>query len=510
MRGELIGNMKKFPLGSATIELMIALAILATMLATAAAVSYGNFAMTQDSDSYQEGLYQVSGSLEYARAELTKDIDFSLSPQTCSTPPDGISYCVNTISDCAKVITATNKWQAGSREQKIIQSTKVVSPAAILSMGGNCTLTPPSGGWQCPEPGAELRISPNINPTALDIINIPGGASKTMAYLTSEDNNQIVFSAVDITSGDSGSYTEADADFTIVAPKGFFDVAAAWKSDGSTGYAFVAAEDSSLPLQVIDLKLGSATYGTVAATYPVAGAQAGRSIFYLNNRVYLGTLNNAGGPEFYVFDVSNPLTPSLPIASFEVGGTVNDITITNDGYAYLATGNASREMMAVNLNTSASASVDLPETMTGHKDRLGQSIFKLGERVYIGLLDEGKPDDDFYIYDISNRAAVLAPTQVAGSGFSADGNVVGIVVNGPLAFLNTTDTNDEFKVLVGLTQGSPSGVPSGTDDPLLYADKQLSNVGHGIDFENNRAYSIASNGSTVLQIYKPGTCGSYP
>ena len=240
-------------------------------------------------------------------------------------------------------------------------------------------------------------------------------------------------------------------------------------------------------------------YGKVVETLSIASTEVGKSVYFLDNKIYLGTDNNSVGPELYIINVNDPLNIPAPLASYEIGGAVNDITVTPDGFAYIATNNPSSELLVINLNTGLTASVDLPQT-SNHKDRLGQSVYRLGNRLYLGLLDENQPDEDFYIYDITNRATQLLPTQIPGSGLNVSGDVLGIVVSSELAFINTTHTTNEFKVLFDMT-------PS-IDTSSIYGMTQLSNVGDAIDFENNRAYSIGSMGNAVMQVYKPGLWNS--
>src|SRR3989344_5405336 len=97
-------------------KLMVALAVLATMLSASAVVAYVSQSMTMDTELYQDGLYDTTAALESARVELTNNLNYPLSPQKCYAPfPTGISYCLDPISDCATGITAKNSWTAGNR-----------------------------------------------------------------------------------------------------------------------------------------------------------------------------------------------------------------------------------------------------------------------------------------------------------------------------------------------------------------------------------------------------------
>jgi Tfp pilus assembly protein PilE len=494
----MVNFMKKFPNGSATIELMIALAVLATMLATAAAVSYGNFAMTMDSEQYQKGLYEVSSNLEWGRAELTKDINSTV------TPPSGVTY--QTISDCARQITSTKTWTAGPRTQHITQMTKVVSPSMVRALPG-CALTPPSGsGWDCPLSGSFVNISPDIEPTAIDVVDLPVVPAKRLAYVTSIKKNAEVFVIYDVTNGDTGGSLPAPLG-TITGPNnntaGYYDIAAVWAPDGSSAYAYAVGRDPAEHLRIIDIY--NSPFTSVVKTLPLTSNNTNAlSVAYVERLVagipkkilYIGTQNNSVGAEFYAVDVTTPLTAAIIGTPLEIGGDVNAIVVTNDNHVYLATNSNSAELMALNVNNLSAIVV---QSFNQSPDQPGKSLYKVGDRLYFGREDENSNDsnNDFLIFNIVSR---MAPAFITGAEISGDVN--GLVVAGDLAFLSTDTPNSEMKVRRGML----------VDAICNFSDTQLSNKGVALDYEGDRVYMLASGGSTDLKIYRPNpvACATPP
>lgn len=500
--------MRTHPRGSSTIELMVALLILASMLSTAAMVSFSNQSVIQDADVFQTGLYQTSHALEHARVELSSDLEAWLVPPAGTT---GVTYGVTRISDCAAEVRATKNWVADNRAQSVAAATLVTSPAAMVAHGGNCSIVPPSGnGWDCPLTGSSANVSPDVDPTALEVVNVPGAGGQRVAYVTSVKKNREVFLMYDVTNADNGTPLSPIV-LPIVGPNndtaGFYDLEVVWKPDGSAGYAYVVGRDDTKHLQVIDVKSTSATYNTVipGGTYALPGSnQNALSVAYHHRLVsgvprdvlYIGTKANGSGPELFMVDVTTPSAPSPLGVAVEIGADVNAIAVTTDNYAYLATSSAAAELIALNV---ADLSAPVRADVNIAPDKASKSLWLAGDRLYVGSEDEAASDTnpDFRIYNIATR---MAPAYL--TGVNTNGTVGGNIVAGNLAFLATDESNKEMKIRRGLT----------SDAICFFSDSQLSNKGVALDYEGDRAYVLSSGGSADFQVYRPnpGPCATPP
>jgi hypothetical protein len=122
----------------------------------------------------------------------------------------------------------------------------------------------------------------------------------------------------------------------------------------SGNYAYLASSDTTAELTIIDISNKSTP--TIAGTYATTGAVAANSVFYDGTYVYLGEANNAGGPEFFVLDASNPSAVST-VGSYEVGGSVNGVYVVG-AEAFLGTSAAGHQFSVLDLSTISSPTLE--------------------------------------------------------------------------------------------------------------------------------------------------------
>jgi len=326
-------------------------------------------------------------------------------------------------------------WQDGLRNLSTDLVTLVASLDASLALGNDCDTEEPSA-WDSPGTYDSVDLTPHGNKgTDVDVIKRDGD---TYALLTSDatsiaKNDFWVIDAIDPENVSILSYINVGENLNVV--------------DSSGDYAFVGGASTTAQFQVIDISnLGSPS---VIAVEQLIGVDPGGSypeavsIYYHNDRVYVGTKETAG-PEFHIFNVSNPSNP-IHEGSLELFHNVNDIVVRGD-YAYLATSDNTGELMVIDI--SDPSFLEHPDITgmkfdaTGNYD--GTALYVLGNTVYLGR-ERAVAAHDFYIIDASDLDNI---TSVGSQDIELNPNteIVAIVIRGDLAFLVTTDSTAGFQV----------------------------------------------------------------
>ncbi|GAH25225.1 unnamed protein product, partial [marine sediment metagenome] len=90
--------------------------------------------------------------------------------------------------------------------------------------------------------------------------------------------------------------------------------------DVSGNYAYVANLSDNNQLQIINISQMDSPM--LVSSYDFEGAEYGISVFFLDNKVYVGTEKSKEGEEFHIVDVSDPDVPIL-LGELEIGDDVN-------------------------------------------------------------------------------------------------------------------------------------------------------------------------------------------
>lgn len=168
-------------------------------------------------------------------------------------------------------------------------------------------------------------------------------------------------------------------------------------------YVYIASSDNSGELTVVDISNPSAP--TVAVKFNLTAANSGNAnadalavAVSTGNDLYL-TRITSNGKEFYVFNISNPVAPTLS-GLIDLNGDVKEIGVLGN-YVYGASSDNSQEFQVINVTTASSpsmiASLDLNEGATQ------PDAFSIGignNTVYLGR--DGSAAPEFYIIDITN------------------------------------------------------------------------------------------------------------
>ncbi len=437
----------------------MALAAFTIGISAVIALIFGGQALIIDTNASNRALGLARENLEIAEATARNNFP-SLIATSSSDSYFLKQLMVESLDANTKRVTSRVTWQTDPlRIQKVDLTELITNWKTVKDTAGDTGGTDASGNWRAPQTLGSIDMGAGESATDLDVY-------QKIIYLSAEasDPKKDDFFIVDATNGQSAQ---------VVAHLNTGNGLQALDVAGS--YVYAANDDTSGQLQVIDISnFRSTTTLRASFTLPgVNGAGAvGQSIFYADNRIYIGT-QKAAGPEFHVIDVSNPLLP-VELGSFEVGADVNMIQVAGS-YAYLATSDDTKELRILNVSNPAAITEAGSFNAAGSED--GLSLYLYGSTLYLGRASSGDPE--LYILNVSSPSNVLTVgSKVMGS------DVTGIRIRGNLLFMGSSDSNKEFQVW---DISDPTSLS-------LWSSFNFPQVATGIDYEDNLVYvSVRSN-----------------
>lgn len=452
--------------GFSTIEILIAFAVGIIFLTAAMMVAFSDPTLARqisldsgqtaalDAALDDSGLNRAANKIGRAIEELTRNWNYSgAAIQNDATAISSLVTYANTasvvdISPCVKEVVNKTTWNTlNSRDRYITFGTAISDMDVAQALGpGGCDPTPP-GDWDNPESFSSTDVSA-VKANTVDAVHFQ---NKTIVVLGSTagapaKHDLYVF---DLSAPDSpiqkGSLN--------VIGKGINDLVVVGR------YVYAVRDDSTNQLVVIDINdLNTPTLVTSRTLTGVSGANPeGQAIDYHDGHLYVGTWNNnvpAGTPEFIVFDISDPIDP-VQKGGYNLGHSVNEIRVQGE-YAYLATTDNTGELTVMDVSDPSSPVIE-SKFDVALSSRDAESIYILGRNAYLGLTKSATLDDLVKL-DISNLSSI---TRLGGINLNMNGAsaaVMSIMVQGRFAFVGTSDTNDEFRVL-DIT--GPNPVPYG-------------------------------------------------
>jgi hypothetical protein len=117
-------------------------------------------------------------------------------------------------------------------------------------------------------------------------------------------------------------------------------------------YVYIATESSNGEMQIVDVTTPASMYQI--ARVNLSGNLKATDVFVLGSRAYISTQNNGGGPEFFIYDVSNPNQPTF-LGGYDAGETVYSLVVVGP-YALLGTNFLNKELTVVDVSVPGSIS----------------------------------------------------------------------------------------------------------------------------------------------------------
>lgn len=461
--------------GFSTIELLIAFAVMTLSMTAVIMVAFGNQATAIDTQLAQRGLYIAQKQLEEAGASLISNFNAIESEDAAisfdSTYDTQIE--IIDISPCVKEVESMSLWNRNVRELETSLKSIFVSPKESLALGNDCQTQKSKKLWDNP-------VSYNFS-TPIDA-GSPGSAIDTIRHndtryailTTNWENNKNTLWVIDAT---DPSNPQAVGGVEATDKLNFIDVDAYHIESTNYIYAFVASASTTAQLQIYLIDItnpSSITISRIAkARLPQLTNGVPRSIYYYDNRIYIGTqfvacprtCTPAQNNEFHIYNVSTPSSPTWQ-GGVNVNHNINDIAVLGD-WAYLAISDNNRELAVLQINPSKSNYLVHHDTTKfgydapGNTD--GQTLAVSGQYVYMGRPQSSSPDlFAFRASDLTHGASVtdgalssinlesVNCTYKSGTLKSkaclSSGKVIrDIALDGQLMFLVTTEGNAEFQ-----------------------------------------------------------------
>ena len=424
--------------------------------------------------------FQGQALLEKARADSREDFE---SIETSAEINDDIYkkqlvVPLASITDCGKDIQSIVNWNVGSRVLSVNFTSHIVNLVHAFATGGDCDDTLP-GDWDNPITATSVGIG-GQGATDIDVRN-------NFVYLTSdpsaapkEDFFIYKFDPVAVT------LTER-AKIHVSAGLNGVDVI--------NNYAFTINSETSNHLLVFNISNPSNPTLVASNSLPDMVVGVARSIFYYNNFIYIGT-QYLGCPvcppgqnnEFHIFNVSDPEAP-LWRGSFKVNHNINDIAVRGD-YAYLATSDNNGELRIYDISDPSAVSFEGLFNAPGNED--GDSLYLLGNKLYLGRDRTPAARKDFYVLNISDPTS---PTELGSKnlGLNPGATVEGIVVKGSLAFVGVDNPISGIQIL---NISYPSNIVNHpVCTPLNFSENSTA-----IDMEGDTVFSANSSNDEIRVI----------
>ncbi len=445
-----------------TLEVIIALTILTTALTSAALVVMSSQSLSVDSQESSVALRLAQQNLESVTAS-SKDNFATLSTSSSTQGEFTKTITVATTSDVnTKLVTSQVTWRTDPfRTQKVELTTLVTNWYAYQARGGNLGGSGPTGNWKNPKNDGNADIEDGGYTTGIDAVSSTvyitenhAGAANFFIFSATDPLNISLLSAIDTGAGLNSIY---------YAPL--------------SNLAYVAANSTSSQLKIINVSNPSSP--TVKKSFQLSGVSGsgaiGKSIFYNNSKVFVGT-KTATGPEFHVVDVTSSTNP-VDLGSYKVGADINSIFVSGNT-AYLATSDSSAELRILDVSNPASITSLATYNATGTE--AGLSIYGVGTTIYLGRASAG--DNEFLIFDVSTPSS----PQLLGSA-SIGGKVNGITARNGLAFLGTENSSKKIQIWDVSSPASSS----------LWSYLNPSQTPSAVHYENNYVYVVAKNGDAL-------------
>lgn len=422
--------------GFSTVEIMIALAILTLTISAVIIVVFGNQSLAIDTQTNVEAVAKAQTLVENARANAQTNF-YAVVDDSDTEMSGSLEYAKTlTVSDpdvFTKVVEGIVSWQMGGRDLSVSFTTVLTNPEAVKT-GETCNpnLT---GDWALPDKFGTADVGQNNGATDVDTYN-----RKSYITTAASDKKKPDFHIVDVSDPEENDLPIYPG--AINTGDGLVAVQV------MSNYAFVASLDSA-ELYVINVSDPEAPFVVTTATQDVSTDAKGNTVFYFDEKLYLGLTKSTSGPELYVFDATDPEN-LIEVASYEVNSQVNSIRV-REGVAYLAvpddpaTVGVSEQLKILDVSAADAGDIDSitewganPSTMSGQ----GLHLSVDSDELFIGMQGAnpgGFPE--FYWLDVSNPDSPdVIDSVVIGASVRA------IATRQNLAFLWTSKPNLGFQV----------------------------------------------------------------
>lgn len=504
-------QLKSIPHGFLTIELMISLALIISVLATTALVSFGNQSYLIGTEINAQAVGIAEEMIEISKAQALKDFNLvnSINPVTENGFLKELEVKLLPDFETKEVKASVSFTDKYMMVHEFFLTTLITN--FETNSGKNTCNSNLTGNWKNPMIESTIDFSnlagiPIGKYTLTDIDAYKGNlyvtAGKTSAqtdptlfiFDISDTSNPILLNKTDNAENVllGLNAVRVSEDFSNPDKK-YAYVASATVSNYSTCDPVTNPACGEFYIFNVTNPGGAISRTNLKLiTQPtITGQTSSASIFYKNGYVLLG-LVATNGPEFNILDVRNPafvFTNSLhtvsALGSYEVGNGINAVLMKNN-YAYLATPNT-EELKILNISIPNS-----PFYVNGFGlgSGNGKSLDLVGDMLSFGRTTA--TGEDFQILDVASPSISISKI----GGKDAGSSVNGVLMRDHLLFVLT---NNALKIydLVNLADIALVGV--------LPLPVNGSSTEPSMDCESDRIYVSTNDtsGQGVVYIIKP-------
>lgn len=416
--------------GFLTLELLIAMAILATVLFAVTFISFSSQSFMIDSQNTNDALSKAQAFLEEAKNNAK--IDFDLVQDVTSV--DGMftkELVVTELDAITKKIAAEVSWDDG---QKHVELYTIIANLSN-GPGANTCSAIRAGNWTSPRTQT-FRLSSLWQAEDPEVSNGIYTITGLDAYLGR------LYVTVD--SAGTAGVINSQRDFFMLNLSNPLSPTLFGGSDNDTGtatglttvrtsgnYAYtVSASGTNGQLHIFDI-----TYNPprLIESLQVASGVVGTSLFYKNDYLYLGLANNTGGSEFFIIDVEDPESPSV-VGTAEIGAGVSDIYV-HTHFAYVATTGSDAvkvfDVTTPSMGMQAAGVFTSPQAVSSGVNQASR-LAVVDDRLYVGRT---QGTNELYIL---NKTTPASLTSLGAIDLAGSANIFGLAIRDELAFLATT------------------------------------------------------------------------
>lgn len=487
--------------GFSTLEIIISFTILTLSLSAVILIAFSNKAYAIDTNLAQRALYITRTKLETSIAEAISNFpDVKGYSENIGIYQNSVT--INDISECAKRIDVKISWTQGLRNLDTKLSKIVTNTEVAKALGADCATEEISSNWHNPAALTDIGLIDTMNITAIDEFNNYLFLASNPLEAEKDDLLIYKFDEVNSTLSEVSSLNTHPGHIT-----GMNDI------DVAGDYLYVAHTAINSQLMVIDVSDPNKPIILweipLPHVDPLGSYPAATTIYYYDDRVYIGTAET-NGPEFHIFDVSSISNkPPRHLGSLELTHNVNDIIVSGN-YAYLATSDNNHELMVLDIsNPTNLIHPDLSNLgFNAPDDQDASSLYLGGNHIYLGRNQSNPRTNSFYILD---QSSILNASEISDGiigtydiGLKNNTRIADILVSGDLAFIAVDDT-EQGLIIYNISDPANIKLPSNCSS-LNYSEKTVSldnNSQNNYIFTangNNQAVSVIHNKNSQCQL----------
>jgi len=308
-------------------------------------------------------------------------------------------------------------------------------------------------------------------------------ASQSYAFVTSETSDGgaglYVFDITDTGSPDrvAEGYTLGSAGYDVLL---------------SGDMLYVVTGDDSAEIQIFDTTNPSAfSANDRVTTINVPGSGKARSIVLVSDTLFVASLEDSTEAEIFSYDVSD-LGAITPLDSLEDEGASHGSIVVQNGYAYTATTNDTKELRVIdafdaeNLEFAVGGGgYNVPDTPDG------TSVTAFGGYILLGRI-QGDITEELHLFDVSESPVPTSAPFNAETGQSV--NALDAEPTGTYAFAATNHDNQELLVL-----DIDTFVSGG--NPIVDVWDTSTGLGRGVTYDplHDRVFLMTNSAFIILQ-----------